>query len=263
MPVPAPLEAANLAQAFFASAEAHASRPALRRREGGAFAAVTYADAATQVREFAAGLALLGLGKGDRVALVSENWDRWLIADLAILACGAVDVPRPSRISAEELAATLNHSGCRFAVAAGPEELAALRAVRNRLPALEVLIDLSDGQDPRREARGFSEVREAGRRALAAGRFPTGFPDPPVGPGDLATIVYTSGTTGRPKGVMLTHGNILANLTCISQVIHIGPGETVLSILPSWHMYERTPAACAASTRRSTPLTWTPAITSS
>ncbi len=240
MPVPASLEADNIAQAFFASAAAHPHLPALRRREGGAFAPVTYAEAATQVRELAAGLTLLGLQPGDRVALVSENWDRWLVADLAILSCGAVDVPRPSRISAEELAATLAHSGCRFAVAAGPEELAALRAVRDRLPALEVLIDLSDGQDPRREARGFSEVREAGRRALSAGRFPATFPAPRVGRDDLATIVYTSGTTGRPKGVMLTHGNILSNLTGISQVIHVGPGESVLSILPSWHMYERT-----------------------
>jgi long-chain acyl-CoA synthetase len=240
MPVRPLLEAENLADLFFRSAACYADQPALRRRQGGAFSRMTYQEAAVQVREFAAGLTLLGLKRGDRVGLVSENWDRWMIADLAILACGAVDVPRPARMAPRELAATLGHSGCRMVLAAGPEELEALHALRRHLPDLRVLVDLSDGHYPRGPARGFSEVCEAGRRALREGRLPRDFPTPRVGPRDLATLVYTSGTTGRPKGVMLTHGNILANVAAVGEVISIGPGETLLSVLPSWHMYERT-----------------------
>jgi long-chain acyl-CoA synthetase len=200
---------------------------------------MTYEEAATQVREFAAGLMLLGLRRGDRVGLVSESWDRWLVADMAILACGAVDVPRSASMSPDELAATLRHSGCRVALAAGPAELELLHALRPRIPELKLLVDLSDGRDPRWPSHGFTAVREAGRRALQEGRVADEFPVPGLGPGDLATIVYTSGTTGRPKGVMLSHGNILSNVAAVKKVIQIGAGESLLTILPSWHMYER------------------------
>ena len=192
------------------------------------------------MRCFAAGLTLLRVRRGDRVGLISENWDRWLLADLAILACGAVDVPRPSRLSSEELGVTLAHAGCRFILVAGPEELARVEKIRHLLPGLVDVVDLSDGRDPRYTARSFSELMEAGRNALDQGRLSQTFPVPGVGRDDLATIVYTSGTTGHPKGVMLTHGNILSNIAAILTVIKIPTGESLLSILPSWHMYERT-----------------------
>ncbi|MCZ6600273.1 MAG: long-chain fatty acid--CoA ligase [Acidobacteria bacterium] len=240
MLAPAPLQADNLSDFFFTSAAAHASLPILRRRQGGSFSRMTYREAAEQVRYLAAGLTLLGVRRGDRVGLVSENWDRWLLADLAILACGAVDVPRPSRLTSEELAMTLAHAGCRFILVAGPEELARVESMRRHLPGLVDVVDLSDGRDPRHTARSFSELVEAGRKALDQGRLPENFPVPDVGRDDLATIVYTSGTTGRPKGVMLTHGNILSNIAAILTVIQIPTGESLLSILPSWHMYERT-----------------------
>ena len=239
MPPPAALQARNLSDYVLRSAATHGRQPALRRRQAGMFAPLSYADTAELVRGFAAGLTLLGLRRGDRVGLVSENWDRWLVADLAILACGAVDVPRPARVSVEELAVTLSHAGCRFIVVAGPEELALVESVRRHLPGLAGIIDLSDGRDPQHAAHSYSDVLASGRKALAEGRFPDSFPSPDVGPDDLATIVYTSGTTGRPKGVMLTHGNILSNIDALLHVIHISAGETLLSILPSWHMYER------------------------
>jgi long-chain acyl-CoA synthetase len=232
--------AENIADLFFKSAALHARGSALRCRHGGAFSRMTYEEAATQVREFAAGMTLLGLRRGDRVGLVSESWDRWLIADLAVLACGAVDVPRSASMSPEELAATLRHSGCRMALAAGPVEMELLHTLRQQIPELELLVDLSDGHHPRWPSHGFTAVREAGRRALQEGRIAHEFPVRGLGHGDLATIVYTSGTTGRPKGVMLSHGNILSNVAAVKQVIRIGAGESLLSILPSWHMYERT-----------------------
>ena len=240
MLAPAALRAENLSDFFFASAAAHASLPVQRRRQGSGFSSITYREAAEQVRCFAAGLTLLGVRRGDRVGLISENWDRWLLADLAILACGAADVPCSSRLTGEELAMTLAHAGCRFILVAGPEELARVSRMRRHLPGLVEVVDLSDGRDPRHTVRSFSELSEAGRTALDQGRLPEGFPAPNVGRGDLATIVYTSGTTGRPKGVMLTHGNILSNIAAILTIIKIREGESLLSILPSWHMYERT-----------------------
>jgi long-chain acyl-CoA synthetase len=240
MRVPASLQADNLPQLFFESAAGHGPLLALRQRHGGGFSQMTYAEMADLVRCFAAGLTLMGVRPGDRVGLVSENWDRWLVADMAILACGAVDVPRPSQVSSEELAITLSHAGCRFIVVAGPDELARVEAVRRHLPGLVGIVDLSDGRDPTHSAHKFSDMVDAGRRALAEGRLPDRFPAAPIGRDDLATIVYTSGTTGRPKGVMLSHGNILENLESILHVIKIGAGEKLLSILPSWHMYERT-----------------------
>ncbi|MFQ5671144.1 MAG: AMP-dependent synthetase/ligase [Acidobacteriota bacterium] len=232
-----PPDSANLSQLFFARAAAHPERTALRYRQGGGLARLTYGEMAERVRDFSAGLALLGLRKGDCVALVSENSPRWLMADMAVLACGAVDVPRSTQLTDRELSATLRHAGCRYVLAAGAPEVERLRRLGESLPDLERIIDLSNGSRLPGRTMGFADVCDTGRRKLQTGGSRPA--QEAAGPGDLATIVYTSGTTGRPKGVMLTHGNILSNVAAIRQVMHVRPEDRVLSILPSWHMYER------------------------
>ena len=219
-----------------ASARRHGAREFQRRRRGGE--AHSYADVARDVERGARGLRALGLRPGDRVALVAENCPRWLHADLAVLAAGAIDVPRGVTAGEREVEAIARHSGARIAIL---ENAAALRKYGPALAGIERMV-LLEGDPPQGAiATRWEEVLAAGDAA------DDDRPLPAVSPDDVATLVYTSGTTGNPKGVTLLHRNVVADMQGLTDVLHVTPGDVFLSLLPTWHMYERTVEYFAAS----------------
>lgn len=205
----------------------------------------TYQEVYDLAKAFAAGLLDLGLSPGTRVALVADNRLNWYVADRGILMSGGIDVPQPRDIGGNTLLRILRHSGCRFAVVEGIGNRRRIQAwaAAGKLPRLLHLIrffeegEATDGPVPE---LGFEALLDRGRTRLrsspesvetAAFRCRTDSP---------ATIVYTSGTTGSPKGVVLTHANILHNIRVLPYALDLEPGVRYLSILPAWHMFERT-----------------------
>ncbi len=191
-----------------------------------------------EIELLAAGLLALGLGRGDRVGLLADNRYEWLLADLATTWFGGVDVPRGSDTPPTEMQFILAHSGCR-AVFADTEELARLvLAQRGELPKVEHVIVMA----PKSMVPGtldLDTLMERGRVLLRADPNRLQMAAAAVRPDDLLTIVYTSGTTADPKGVMLTHANVLTNVAAVTSVLHITSSDVFLSVLPAWHMYER------------------------
>lgn len=197
----------------------------------------TFGELAAQVRSFGAGLLQSGVTHGERVALFADNRPRWLVADLALLSIGAVECPRGSDTATPEFEFILQHSGATAAILqdrrlferlASSPALAGLRLV--------VLMDDSAGELSAPEGvrvTNFADLLAAGETVLEL------FDEASVRPDDLAAIVYTSGTTGCPKGVMLTHANLAFQADRIDIGCPLDPGDTVLSILPVWHVYER------------------------
>jgi long-chain acyl-CoA synthetase len=212
---------------FRRSALAHRDRPALRWKTADDTERVaSYGDLLAWVEDVAVGFLEMGIATGDRVAFFADNRPEWIVADLALLAVGAVDVPRGTDTPPEELGFIVGDSGSRAAVVA--EEGLAL----GMTPA--VALDESD------ELPLLEHIRTAGREASpeARGRFESAWQS--VGEDNLATIIYTSGTTGLPKGVMLTHGNILHNVRFCATEMGFTERDRFLAILPPWHVYERT-----------------------
>jgi len=199
---------------------------------------VTFAELLRGVREVAAGLLDLGLQRGDRVGLLAENRFEWLLADLGTTYFGGVDVPRGSDTSPEEMLFILRHSG---AVATFVADDATARMVRERADQLgdirHVISLEATSQVP--EVMGMAELRQRGERLLAASADRVDAPARAVEADDLLTVVYTSGTTAKPKGVMLTHANVVSNIRNVCEVLHITCEDSFLSVLPAWHMYER------------------------
>ncbi len=196
---------------------------------------IPYLELYQRIQQFAAGLQGLGVKQGDRVALFSDNSPRWLIADQGAMMAGAVDVVRSSQADRDELSYILEHSGSTFLIAENAETLAKLRDRCSNLPiqAVVLLSDQSVAEEgDRLKVLNFNQLMQIG-----AGKLPE-----PVSLSrdSLATLLYTSGTTGRPKGVMLSHGNLLHQVKALGLVVQPNPGDRVLSLLPSWHAYERT-----------------------
>ena len=195
---------------------------------------LTYAELYDQMQRFAAGLQALGMKAGDRVGLFSDNSPRWLIADQGIMTVGAVNAVRGSQAEKDELLFILENSGATFLVA---EDYATFKKLRDRLEDLPIqaIVLLSDempDEAERLKVLNFPQLLELGvGQTLQLGSAQRN---------DLATLMYTSGTSGKPKGVMLSHGNLLAQVDGAGRVVRLHPGERVLSILPVWHCYERT-----------------------
>jgi long-chain acyl-CoA synthetase len=176
-----------------------------------------------------------GIARGDRVAILSENRPEWALADFACLLLGAVDVPIYPTLTAEQIAYLLKDSGSRVVFVSTREQLAKLETIRDRT-RLEKIVLMDDvGAAPadvirisalfRNRREGKDAELEARARALS--------------PDDLATIIYTSGTTGTPKGVMLTHGNIAANVMYSLAPFPVEVGEVYISFLPLCHIFAR------------------------
>jgi len=220
------------------AAQRHGDNVFLPRRHSRGGDPVTFRELATQARRLSAGLRSVGIGRGDRVGIMSENRYQWLLADLATASLGAIDVPRGADTAPAEMRFILDHSGCRFTFVETNrlalemhEHLDQLQSVQ-RICSLESDCDVPGVlslTDLMREGDAWLQAKPNDVDELAA----------QVRPEDLLTIVYTSGTTANPKGVMLTHANITSNVRRINSVFEFGPEDRFLSVLPPWHAYER------------------------
>ena len=186
------------------------------RSRGGQVDGMSSKELFERVRDLSLGLADTGMARGDRVAIVSESRPEWLLTDLAIVASGGVTVPIYPTLSASQVRYILQDSGAKIAVVSTPLQLAKIQEVRHLLPAIEavVLMDAA-GESTSPSVLTFERLAERGHARMVAewgaGRaFRDGARQ--VRPEDLATIIYTSGTTGEPKGVMLTHANLVSNM---------------------------------------------------
>jgi long-chain acyl-CoA synthetase len=212
------------------------------RSVGGAIEGMSTQEAFDRIRELALGLASLGVASGDRVAIVSESRPEWVLCDLAILSLGAVTVPIYPTLSAVQARYILEDAGARLAIVSTRLQLEKMQAVRHLLPVLEAVVLLDGSSGAHASVLGLDEVAARGRERIN-GQWGTAkeFRDRAraVTPDQLATIIYTSGTTGEPKGVMLTHGNLLSNLLAANDVLDVGQEDVALSFLPLSHAFER------------------------
>ena len=217
---------------------------AVARCEEQSFATLSSQQFFDRIRALSLGLGALGLRQGDRVALVSESRPEWVISDLAILTAGAVTVPVYPTLSAPQLWFILAESGARFAIVSNAAQVSKIHEVTKGLSDLEAIIVIEGTAEGERfKVIPFDAVVDGGRQVLerdasAAGRYEETARG--IDRDQLATIVYTSGTTGDPKGVMLTHGNIMSNVIGTKPVFLLDSSDTVLSFLPLSHVFERT-----------------------
>jgi long-chain acyl-CoA synthetase len=190
-----------------------------RQKSQGAYRAVSSDEFAGKVKACAAALAAIGVARGDRVAILSYNRVEWAVADFACQILGVADVPIYSTLPADQVAFILQDSGAKAIFAENADQVA---KVKGALPHV-ISFDPADG------AVSFEEfIRKGGEPPAAA-----------VEPDDLATIIYTSGTTGVPKGVMLTHRNLVSNMLASGSAFDVTPADTILSFLPLSHSFER------------------------
>jgi long-chain acyl-CoA synthetase len=238
--------AETIPQMFIEVAEAQpAIRAQLSKDEQGIFKPRTYAELLGDIELFAAGLAALGLKRGDRVGLISDNRKEWLVADLAILGLGGADVPRGCDATVQEIAYILGFSGCELALLENEKQLRKVLESRPSLPALKTVVLFDEAGDSAAaeaaaaglELRSYAEVYAQGsgaeKRSLYRSEAAKGTRN------ELATLIYTSGTTGDPKGVMLSHGNFLHQTEYLPSLLGVRSADIFLSVLPVWHSFER------------------------
>ncbi len=232
----------NLAAMFFEQAARRGERPFLWLKRDGRYRPISWQEVARQVTHLARGLRALGIERGDRVALVAENRPEWMIADLAIMAAGAITVPAYTTHTVEDHRHVLANSGAKAVIVSTAALAHRVMPAADQVSTIASIITLeppSSGQLSHAEIYRWEEVMAMGEIGAADGV------ESWVGAitrDDTACLIYTSGTGGVPKGVMTTHANILANCFGAFRLLEtIGLGDEVfLCFLPLSHSYEHT-----------------------
>jgi len=240
-PMAVPVVTASIPALFREQAERFQSRPMVYAKVQGHWSPVTWSQARERVDLVAAGLVVLGVQPGDRVALVSENRPEWMLADLGTLSAGAADVPVYPTSTPAETAHVIQDSGAAVCFVSTQAQLDKLVGAHAAMPRCRTLVYFdADVRAP--EGTGLRILsladlenlgRDAGDRAKVDRRVAALTRD------DLLTLIYTSGTTGEPKGVMLTHGNMLSNCEASVRSLPISTDEVLCSFLPLSHSFER------------------------
>ena len=215
----------------------HGSKTALSHKVDKVYQDISYATLAERIKHFCLGLTELGLQKGDRVALLSENRPEWAITDLATLAGGGVTVPMFSTLTSAQVEYIVRDSGAKILCVSSERQLQKIKDWDANVPtSLQHIVIFDELQDD--SVRTFDQVCELGQQVENGDQAYQQASDA-VEPDDLASIIYTSGTTGDPKGAMLTHSNFMSNVQAATGVVTITPDDIFLSFLPLSHVFER------------------------
>src|SRR6266705_3596200 len=197
---------------------------------------VTHSEAAARVQALSLGLRELGLAAGEKVAILAETRLEWALTDYACLCARTTDVPIYPTLPANQLEYILRDEGAAAVVCSTAAQVEKIRAVKSGLPSLRhVIVFDGPGGDG---VLTLAELEARGRAATA--KYPR-FKEEALGvrPADLATLLYTSGTTGQPKGVMLTHDNICSNVRACVETLRVSEHDSCLALLPLSHILER------------------------
>jgi long-chain acyl-CoA synthetase len=228
-------------QSFCDTVERCPDSVALMHKVAGQYRGITFRELSDTIDNVAAGLASRGVTKDDRVGIYSYNRPEWVIADMALIKLGAVVVPIYHTLPAESVGYILKDAEIHHLIVETPELFGTVLDVMDSVPDLKDVITLFHRDTETKSGKelfSFDSLRQAGAKALAD--------DPSLGKthqpqaDDLVTVVYTSGTTGEPKGTMLSHGNILSNVKAGIERFSINENDTLVSFLPLCHMFERT-----------------------
>jgi long-chain acyl-CoA synthetase len=220
---------------------ANIDRPAIMKyKSGDRWLDVTVPEFRDKVRWLANAFHDMGVKAGDRVGILAENRPEWTIGDFAILCASAVTVPVYSTLLGWQIEYILNDAGTVAVICSNQEQLEKLLEIRDHVPALHNIIVCDPPATLPAGVMTFADAIERGKRhEQQHGREWFDQSRKSRKPDDLATLVYTSGTTGNPKGAMLTHGNITSNTVTVREFVPIRAGEIALSILPLSHILER------------------------
>jgi len=211
-------------------------RPALWSKRGGYYLPTSWREYAARVRHFALGLLRLGFGRGDTLCILSFNREEWVIAELAAMALGGVAVGLYTTSSPEQLAHVIAHSEARIALVENEESLERLARLRPRLPRLQTLMVMDPPASRPEGVVAFAEVLQSG---MGRDEGPYWEAVNALEPEGLGTLIYTSGTTGAPKGVMLSHRNLVWTSWTLITMGMLEEGEILLSYLPLSHIAEQ------------------------
>ncbi|HVF85796.1 MAG TPA: long-chain fatty acid--CoA ligase [Abditibacteriaceae bacterium] len=228
----------ELAQRAFSD---HASSPCLglKNKDKAAYEYATYAQVGERVQSVACGLLELGLERGQRAAILGENRPEWALSDLACQMIGVISVPLFATLPSAQVKGILRDCGATLVFVSNASQLKKIEEIRADLPDFQTVVcfDRTEG------ALSFDELEKSGIEYSKS--HPTEYEStwPAAQSDDIATIIYTSGTTGDPKGVMLSHRNIISNVEAVREALHEAFGnprdEVFLSFLPLAHIYER------------------------
>lgn len=228
----------NLALLYKEAAGRYRDLPAFSTRNSALkWSPVTYSEIYEQGLDLATGLIELGVEVQDHVGLFSDNRYEWMLTDYAVQFCGAADVPRGRDVTDAELEYIIYHAGIRVAFVENDVLLHRLLKLKPHLPELNEIIvmqpkdELPDGVKRLSDVQGYGAALRKRGDNRAEERIKA------IRPNDLFTLIYTSGTTGQPKGVMLTHANMMSQIRNLPGVYNCN--DRVLSVLPIWHVFER------------------------
>ena len=215
---------------------------AMGRCRSGGIDGISSQELFERIRDVSLGLSSLGVSNGDRVAIVSESRPEWVICDMATLLLGAVTVPIYPTLNGSQVRYILGDAGARIAMVSTTAQLEKVQAVRHLLPDLQAVVVFDEVVASKASVTGLAEIAARGHAEItsswgAGKEFRDG--GRAVRPEQLATIIYTSGTTGEPKGVMLTHANLVSNLFAAGDVLDLHADDVALSFLPLSHGFER------------------------
>ena len=231
----------TIGELFLKIANKYPDKEVLYYKHAGRYHGIKFREFLQKVEWFALGIEAIGFNQGDKVALLSENRPQWMISDLAVIGIGGIDVPLYTSLTPSQIEYMINDSGSKIVVVSKEALLKKILSVRDRLTAVEKIIVI-DSVESKNKAEGvitFQEVIETGIKISETGAQRFDEKVKRVKPSDLATIMYTSGTTGVPKGVMLSHSNIVSEVRALSKSIDAGVEDLLISYLPLSHVLER------------------------
>ncbi len=224
---------------FIESTTANSARSAYFEKVGGEWKEYTFGKAREIVENFAAGLASLGVKNDDKIAIQSANCVRWALSDYAIASIGAVSVTVYPTLIASQIKYIIDDSDSIYVITQDKAQTDKILEFIKSSPKLKGIIAMDNTHDPSKKIISYDHIIDLGAKYKKEKGFTLEKASKNIKPNDLLTLIYTSGTTGNPKGVMLTHDNLISNVKAGAKHIDFGTEDTFLSLLPLSHVFER------------------------